>query len=88
MSHFQFENVIVYPTHSFIQNTSFDTLWTFSFNFLQCISMRTEWNNEIYYGKTPTQKIGYMKTITLPPTRTDVVRETIMQSQKVSADCG
>ena len=50
--------------------------------------MRTEWNNEIYYGKTPTQKIGYMKTITLPPTRTDVVRETIMQSQKVSADCG
>ena len=29
-----------------------------------------------------------MKPITLPPTRTDVVRETMIQSQKVSAECG
>ena len=50
--------------------------------------MWTGWNSEKYYEKTPTNKIGYMKPITLPPTRTDVVRETTIQSQKVSAECG
>ena len=29
-----------------------------------------------------------MKLITLPPTRTDVVRKTMIKSQKVSAECG
>ena len=88
MSHFRFENVMLYPTHSFIQSASFDTLWTFSFNFLQDIPMWTGWNSERYYEKTPTKKIGHMKPITLPPTRTDVVRETMIQSQNVSAECG
>ena len=54
MSHFRFENVMLYPTHSFIQSASFDTLWTFSFNFLQDIPMWTRWNSERYYEKTPT----------------------------------
>ena len=53
MSHFRFENVMLYPTHSFIY-----TLWTFSFNFLQDIPMWTRWNSERYYEKTPTKKIG------------------------------
>ena len=70
MSHFQLENVMLYPTNSFIQSASFDTLWTFSFNFLQDIPMWTGWNSERYYEKTPTKKIGYIKPITLPPTRT------------------
>ena len=37
MSHFRFENVMLYLTNSFIQSASFDTLWTFSFNFIQDI---------------------------------------------------
>ena len=41
MSHFWLEKVMLYPTNSFIQNASFDTLWTFSFNFLQDIPMWT-----------------------------------------------
>ena len=53
MSHFRFENVMLYPTHSFIY-----TIWTFSFNFLQDIPMWTRWNSERYYEKTPTKKIG------------------------------
>ena len=76
------------PTNSFIRSASFDTLWTFSFNFLQDIPMSTGWNSERYYEKIPTKKIGHMKPITLPPTRTDVVRETMIQSQKVSAEYG
>ena len=39
MPQFQFENVAVHPTHSFIQSASFDTFWTFSFNFLQDVPM-------------------------------------------------
>ena len=68
MSHFRFENV--YLTNSFIQCASFDTLWTFSFNFFQDIPIWTGWNSERYYEKTPTKKIGYIKPITLPPTKT------------------
>ena len=37
---------------------------------------------------TPIQKIEYMKLITLPPTRTNVVRESMIQLHNVSADCG
>ena len=87
MLHFQFENFILYATHSFIQSTSFDTLSTFSFNFLRDMPMWTRWNSERYYEKAPTKNIGYMKLITLPPTRTDVVRDTMIQSQNVSAEC-
>ena len=39
MPQFQFENVTVHPTHSFIQSASFDTFWTFPFNFLQDVPM-------------------------------------------------
>ena len=42
MSHFRFENVMLYPTNSFIQRATFDTLWTFSSNFLQDIPIWTE----------------------------------------------
>ena len=41
MSHFRFENVMFYLTNLFIQRATFDTLWTFSFNFLQEIPMWT-----------------------------------------------
>ena len=37
---------------------------------------------------TPIQKIEYMKLITLPPTRTNVVRESMIELHNVSADCG
>ena len=70
VSHLRFENVMLYPTNSFIQGARFDTLWTFSSNFLQDTPMWTGWNSERYYEKTPTEKIGYTKLITLPPTRT------------------
>ena len=57
MSYCQFENVIFYPTHSFIQKTSFDTPWMFSFNFFQDIPMWTGLNSERYYEKTPQRQI-------------------------------
>ena len=87
MSRCQLENIIVYRALSFIQNAIFDTLSTFSFNFLQELPMWTEWNSERCYEKTPTQKTGYVKRITLSPITTDIVRETMIQSQKVSAEC-
>ena len=36
----------------------------------------------------PQQVIGYMKNIDLPPTRLDVVHETMTRSQKVARECG
>ena len=87
MSQFYFENVIVYHTHSFIPKGSFNKLWAFSFNFVQDMPMWTRWNSIRYHEKTPTQEITCRKPITLPPTKTDVVRETIIQPLKSSAEC-
>ena len=49
--------------------------------------MWAEWNSERYYKKTPTQKVQYMKPILLPATRTNEVRETMIQLQNISAEC-
>ncbi len=34
------------------------------------------------------QTIGYMKNVTLPPTRNDVVMETVKVSQQIACECG
>jgi len=81
MSRFEFENIMVYPTQSFVRSTLVI--------FVQ-ISPRYCGQVGTVKGilkKTPPQKVGYIKPITLPPTRTDVVRETMIQSQKISVEC-
>ncbi len=46
------------------------------------------WNSCISEDHLPQQAIGYMKNICLPPTRLDVVAETLKVSQKVAEECG
>ena len=46
------------------------------------------WNSRIHHDKLPQQSIGYMENIALPPTRLDVVQETVHLAQKVARECG
>ena len=46
------------------------------------------WNSLKTEDNLPKQCIGYMQNITLPPSRLDVVVETMRLSQQVAAECG
>ena len=46
------------------------------------------WNSLVCHDPLPRQVLGYMENIELPPTRLDVVRETMSRSQKVASECG
>ena len=46
------------------------------------------WNSLVTEDNLPLQQIGYMENIELPPTRLDVVKETLVRSQKVASECG
>ena len=41
------------------------------------------WNSKHDYDVNPKQVVGYLKPIQLPPTRTDVVKETLNRVQKL-----
>lgn len=46
------------------------------------------WNSLVCNDPLLIQVIGYMENIELPPTRLDVVRETMARSQGVAKECG
>ena len=62
--------------------------WMISFNLLENTPMWTSWNTEQLIEKCPRQRAEYMHHIPLPSTRTDVVKETTVQSKRVSEECG
>ena len=65
-----------------------DFTWMISFNLLENIPMWTGWNAERVIEKCPRQCLEYIQHIPLPSTRTDVVKEAIVQSKSVSEECG
>ena len=71
-----------------IQMKRRDDLWMFSHAFHDRIPMWGGWNSRFTLDTLPRQKIGYMENINLPPTRLDVVVETMKLSQKLAAECG
>ena len=49
--------------------------------------MWTGWNSLITEDPLPKQNVLYMENISLPPTRLDVVVETMKISQQVASEC-
>lgn len=64
-----------------------DILWMMALS-MGPTPMWTGWNSLITEDKLPKQKVLYMENITLPPTRLDVVLETMKVSQQVANECG
>ena len=50
--------------------------------------MWSGWNSQITEDKLPQQRVTYMDNLNLPPTRLDVIVETLKISQKVAIECG
>ena len=60
---------------------------------MACVSMAitpmwSGWNSQITEDKLPQQRVTYMDNLNLPPTRLDVIVETLKISQKVAIECG
>ena len=87
MSQFPYIKTIVFGPESLHKYCDYDTLWMIAFNKNDKIPMWTGWNTS-QTKEANLQKIGYMKHIQLPPTRADVMRETLIRSQTVAAECG
>ena len=68
---------------------SLDNLWLFvSLLHATSTPMWRGWNSVTMVDTLPVQRIGYMENIALPPTRLDVVQETLAISEKVRQECG
>ena len=50
--------------------------------------MWRSWNSLAHEDRLPPQTTGYMENIELPPTRLDVIQETLRLSQMVAKECG
>ena len=65
----------------------YDIFWMINIA-LPTVPMWAGWNSQIIEDTLPCQTISYMDSISLPPTRLDVVAETLKVSQKVEMECG
>jgi hypothetical protein len=65
-----------------------DLLWMMSTTLCEKVPMWIGWNSSLTEDPLPQQKIGFMRNMCLPPTRLDVVKETMNVSQKVGEETG
>ena len=88
ISHHYFEVSQFFPTSSYTTKSSCYTLWTIAKSaFNDEVPMWHGWNYLHEIDINPEQNVLYMQHIELPPTRNDVVKETMRRSQIVSAAC-
>ena len=64
-----------------------DILWMISMA-LGPTPMWTGWNAQLTHDPLPLQNVAYMENISFPPTRLDVIADTLKISQKVAQECG
>ena len=88
ISHHDFEVTEFFPPSSFTTKGRCYTLWTLAKSlFKEEVPMWHGWNYLHEVDINPEQNVLYMQHVELPPTRNDVVRETLRRSQLVSAAC-
>ena len=64
-----------------------DQAWIMARSMYNTIPMWCGWNSQLTPDPLPQQRIGYMDNLKLPPTRHDVVAETMRISQRVATEC-
>jgi hypothetical protein len=88
ISTFQYETRTCGQPVNLMQMKNRDKLWMMSHAFYDDTPMWIGWNSRVTVDNLPQQSIGYMDNLSLPPTRLDVVAETMRISQKLAAECG
>ena len=64
-----------------------DVIWVILSIMKTSLPMWAAWNSLITKDSLPRQTIGYLQNISLPPTRLDVVAETMRVAQRVASEC-
>ncbi|MCG7875152.1 MAG: hypothetical protein N0C90_02335 [Candidatus Thiodiazotropha endolucinida] len=75
------------PPEHLLQLERRDQTWAIMCSLFDGTPMWTGWNSQITNDPLPRQTIGYMENLSLPPTRLDVVAETLKISQRVAKEC-
>ena len=88
MSYLEFTQIKMTKPESLQITKHIAFMWMISFNLLENTPMWTRWITEQFIEKCPRQCVEYRQHIPFPPTRTDVVKETIVQSKRVSEERG
>ena len=88
MSYFEFTKIKMTKAESLQITKHLDFTWMISFNLLENTPLWLGWNTERFIAKCPRQRVEYMQHIPFLPNRTDVVKETIVQSKWVSEEYG
>ena len=65
-----------------------DLLWIAAFNNIQSVPMCTGWKTRKHAETSPQQPVCYMKHIQLPPTKADVVKETLKHFKLLQKNVG
>ena len=68
--------------------TKMSQIWMMSCFLRNDTPMWRGWNSLVHQDALPQQDIGYIENIDLPPTRLDVVQETLSIAQKIAQECG
>ena len=68
-----------------VQKQKLDTMWLLSSNFCS-VPLWRGWNAVRHKDKLPQQKVTYLSSIRLPPTRRDVVLGTMKQAQLIAQE--
>ena len=87
MSTFSYEVTEVPTPRDLAQLEHRDILWMMSMALMKT-PMWSGWNSLVTEDYSPQQKVLYLENITLPPTRNDVVLETMKMSQQIARECG
>lgn len=88
MSRFRYEIYTETTPTNFETAQKVNLIWVICCHMMNRTPMWRGWNSLVVKDTLPLQEIGYMENIELPPTRLDVVRETLIRSQKVALECG
>ena len=64
-----------------------DTLWMLLCSVFNDTPMWRGWNSQFAVDSLPKQTVHYMENIQLPPTRLDVVKDTLIRTQQVAKEC-
>ena len=88
MSYFEFTKIKMTKPESLQITKHLDFTWMISFNLLENTPLWIGWNTERFIAKCPRQRVEYMQHIPFLPNRTDVVKETTVQSKWVSEEYG
>ena len=88
-STFEFQVTTIQTPDGYDDAKSLDVLWLMMMNLCKTdIPMWVGWNSLSDCAGHIQQRVCYMKHIEFPPTRLDVVRETLKRSQELSKECG